>query len=165
MAPKMKTYVRKCIGHTVFSIFLCDYRLTHFLLQKVFRELCWNCGRNHLQFVVWNARYFYCILMEIEICGQFSVQLPYIKFNQNLPVDWPTVTHRQTDRHDEAKRQIIFATLRTFRMEHKYHLCVRHTDEPSSVASAKYRTYSPASCSDLALILRSDTVPPPSPAA
>lgn len=46
-------------------------------------------------------------------------------------------------------------------MEHKYHLCVRHTDEPSSVASAKGRTYSPASCSDLTLILRSDTVPPP----
>ena len=93
-----------------FFSFLCACRLKHFLLQYIFRKLCWSCGRKRLQFFVRNALYFCYILMEVEICGQFLVQLSSIKFHQNLPVGSPVVTCRQTDRHDEANRHIIFAT-------------------------------------------------------
>lgn len=37
---KSRLNARKCIGDAIFSIYPCDYRLKHFLLQKVFRELC-----------------------------------------------------------------------------------------------------------------------------
>jgi hypothetical protein len=77
--------------------------------EHIFRKLCWNCGRKHLQFVVWNVCYFCYILMEIERCGQFLVQLPSIKFSSQSAFRFSNC-YPQTDIHDEAKRHFIFTT-------------------------------------------------------
>jgi hypothetical protein len=114
---------QKCIARTIILNFPYSYRPKHFSLQYIFRYLCWDCARNHLQFFMWSARYFCYTLRKIDMCGQILLKLLNIKFHKdaqrfaNCYVRTYGRTDGRTDKQTDRHQANPHAVLATFNYE------------------------------------------------
>lgn len=120
-----------------FAFFPQQLSSKHFSLQYIFSKVRHSSARNDLQFFMWKVFNVSYVVMQSEMPGQILVNLPNVKFYQNLRFPSPAA---RTDWHDEAVRHIIFASFRHERSEQSRRFICR-SPCPSSWGSLTWHAY------------------------